>query len=253
MAVSTSTFFAWTAGAGYPYDKWDVVWGAGLSVTDSRYFYSLIGNNQSQRPLATFSYTPISCVREGNVNRMSFTQTGTVYFQPGSIVEIANIEPDGTTCYSGVVLAAGAGYVDYINPGLDVTNTITAGSLQAPMHPYWTTGFAWIPGWGPEITHNQLVYNSPLGEGYSQRMNPVINSNNLNWNLVFENRTDKEAVALLNFLEDKGGVIPFRLPFPVAKLYNNPNLKYIGAAASHSAPSYNVNTVTVNVQQVFDL
>lgn len=249
MAVTTYSFPYWQAN--YPYTKWDVAWG--VNASDSRYFYCLVENAYNISPLGYFSYTATQAVRTDNVNRMYFTQTGTTYFQQGSIVEIQNIGPDPTTCYSGVVLAAGPGYVDYLNPGLNVTNGVLAGTVRAPLHPYWTTGFFWIPSYNTEITQNQAVYKAQLGEGYSQRMNASINSNSLTWNMTFENRTDKEVTSLLTFLQDKGGVIPTQLAFPVGNLYNNPNLKYIFGPAQQSMSAYNINTVTVAAQQVFDI
>lgn len=251
MAVTTYTFPAWQLN--YTFSKWDVVQGAGLSATDSRFFYSTIDGNLNQRPLATFIYTPTQTTRSDNVMRLSFTQTGAIAFQPGSIVTIANIAPDSSANYTGVILKAGSGYVDYLNAGLNTTNAVSAGTLRTITHPYWTTGFMWVPSYSTDITHNQMVYSSQLGEGYSQRMNAAINSNSLAWGLVFENRTDKEATSLLNFLEDKCGVTPITLPFPVGLLYMNPNLKYSNGPAKLVQQSYNVNTVNVAVSQIFDL
>lgn len=249
MAVTTYSFTYWHSN--YSYSKWDVAWGA--TSTDSRYFYSLVDNNINTGPLATFSYTPTSAERNNNINRIYFTQTGTTYFTQGSIVEIANIGPDTSTCYSGVILGGGPGYVDYLNPGLSVSNGVLAGTVRAPIHPYWTTGFAWVPSWTTDITQNQMVYRSALGDGYSQRMNPVINSNSLNWGLVFENRTDKETTALLTFLQDKGGVIPFNLAFPVGNIFNTPSLKFIAGPPKQNLSAYNINSVVVEAQQVFDI
>lgn len=249
MAVTTYNFAPWNTD--YAYTKWDVVYG--VNASDSRYFYSLTDNNNNNRPLAFFSYTPTSSTRTDNVNRLYFTQTGTAYFNQGSIVEIANITPDSSICYTGVVLAGGPGYVDYLNPGLNVTNSIIGGTIRAPIHPNWTTGWFWIPSYGSDVTQGQLVYRTPLGEGYSQRMNPVINSNSLAWNMTFENRTDKETSSMLNFLQDKGGVIPTPMPFPVGNLYNNPNLRYIFGPPRQGLSAYNINSTTVTAQQVFDI
>lgn len=249
MAQVTYSFPDWQAN--YPYTKWDVVQGA--TPTDSRFFFSLVDNNTNTGPLAYFSYTPTSSSRDGNVNRLYFTQTGTTYFQPGSVVQIMDIAPDSTTTYSGVCLAAGPGYVDYLNPGLSVSNGIVAGSVVAPIHPYWTTGFAWLPSWTAEVNHNQLVLQANMGEGYSQRQNPCINSNSLRWTMSFDSRTDKEATALLVFLQDKGGVGFFNMPFPIGSLYNVPTLKYIAGPARHRLDSYGLNTVSFETSQVFDL
>ena len=249
MATTTYSFYNWVSN--YGYTKWDVV--QGVASNDSRYYYSLIDNNLGFRPAAFFAFTPTSSTRTDDINRMYFTQTGTVNFQPGSIIEVYNISPDSSTNYSGVCIAAGPGYVDYLNPGLSVSNAVSAGTIRAPIHPYWTTGFAWIPGWTTSVTHNQSVTTANLGEGYSQRQSFAINVNNLRWNMAFTERTDKEARALLNFLQEKGGVGNFKIPFPVGLLYNNPNIKFINGPASHTMNSFGLNDVTVEVQQVFDI
>ncbi len=247
MATTTYSFFGWNAN--YTYTKWDVVYGDG----DTLFYYSTKGDNLAAKPHALFTYSATQTARTDDVMRVSFTQTGTTYFQPGSIVEIYNVAPDASSNYSGVCLGAGAGYVDILNPGLSTTNAATAGTVRAPIHPYWTTGFYWVPAFSTSVDHNQAVINTQLGEGYSQRMNPCINSNSLNWNLMFENRTDKEARSLLTFVQNMGGVAAVQMPFPVGLLYNVPTLKYILGPAKHSLDSYGLNSVNLPARQVFDL
>ncbi len=249
MAVPLNDYSNWNDS--YVYNKWDVIYGA--SAGDTRYFYSTIDSNLNADPAATFSYTPTQTSRTDNVMRTSFTQTGTAYFQPGSVVVVKNIEPDGSANYTGVVLAGGAGYVDYLNPGLTTSNAVTAGTVSAPIHPYWTTGWYWIPGWSSQVDHRQSVINTQLGEGYSQRMSPTINSNSLNWKLNFAERTDREIAAMLNFIQNYGGVTPFNMPFPVGILYNTPNLKFIASNPQHTLTSFGLNSVSVDIQQVFDI
>lgn len=249
MAIPTYTFFAWNNA--YSYDKWDVVYGSTLRPT--QYFYSTIGSNLAASPDAPFVYTPTATTRNGNVMRVTFTQTGSTFFQQGSIVAVADISPDSSANFTGVALAGGSGYVDYLNAGLDTTNGVLGGTVTAPIHPYWTTGFYWIPSWQTEVTHDSQVINTQLGEGYSQRMNPVINSNSLNWNMTFAERSDKETMALLTFLQVAGGATSFDVDMPVGRLYNMPGLKYINQPARHSLSSYGLNNITVPLTQVFDV
>jgi phage-related protein len=253
MAVTTFSFF--TYNNAYSYDKWDVLYGAGSAYTTA-YFYSTVAANLNAHPLERFYYVPTQTTRlSDEVMRVSFTQTGTATFRQGSMVLISGVVPDGSANYTGVALGGGAGYVDFLCAGLTTTNGVTAGrgGVVAPLHPNWTTGFWWIPGYTTDLTSKQLVVNTPLGDGYSQRFNPVINSNSLAWGLVFDNRTDKEARSLLNFLQDKGGATPFVMPFPVGKLTNRSDLKYIAGEPQLSLSAFGLNSVTVPVQQVFDL
>lgn len=245
MPNVTNTFFDWNAS--YAYTKWDV------AIESDRYFFSLIDNNFNYSPTTTSTYTPTLATRNNNVLRLNFTQVGTEYFQQGSIIELKNCSPDPSINYSGVILAGGPGYVDFLNPGLNVSNGVSAGTLTAPIHPYWTTGFAWIPSWTTTIDGNQNVMSASMGENYSQRYTSAINSNSIQWSLVFNERTDKETAALMTFLQDKGGVGHFKLPFPVGLIYNNPNLKYINGAPKVSLNSFGLNSVSCGISQVFDL
>lgn len=251
MAITTYSFFAYNGS--YTYDKWDVLQGAG-GANDTRYFYSTVGGNVGNYPLSRFIYDATSTSRSSDeVMRVSFTQTGTAYFRQGSMVTVQGVVPDSSANYTGVALGGGDGYVDILCAGLTAANAVTAGQVIAPIHPNWTTGWAWIPGYSTKVNAKQAVIQSPMGDGYTQRMNTAINSNVLAWNLVFENRTDKEERAIANFLQDKCGVIPFVLGFPVGKLYNRNDLRYVGGEPEHSLDSYGINTLTVPVMQVFDI
>lgn len=247
-AIPTYTFFGWTTN--YTYAKWDVV--IGSTVRPTQYFYSTVGSNLNANPDAQFVYSPTLATRTDNVMRLNFTQTGTTYFQQGSVVVVSGLAPDAAN-YTGLALAGGSGYVDYLDAGLNVSNVVTAGGVRAPIHPYWTTGFYWIPSWSTEVTHNMEVVTAKLGESYSQRFNPVINSNSLSWNLVFAERTDKETMGMLTFLQVQGGATPFVLSFPIGGLYNKVGLKYISQPAHDALQSYGLNGTVVPVTQVFDI
>lgn len=259
MAVTTYSFFNWSGA--YTYAKWDVIFGT--TPTDTRYFYSTTNNNAAANPDSFFSFGAVggTVTRDTNIARVTFTQTGAIQLQPGSIAIVSGIQPDGSACYTGTVLAAGTGstagnaswYIDYLSPGVNQTTTILAGRVFAPIHPYWTTGFAWVPSYGTDITHGQNVIRTPLGEGYSSRFNPVINSNSLSINLHFDERTDAEVTAMLNFLQNFGGANPFVINFPVGGLLNKPGLKYISGPAQEGLSSYGLNNITLPVSQVFDI
>lgn len=248
-AIPINQFFGWNGGVAY--SRWDVAFGA--TVGDTRYFYSTIDSNFGNYPNAQFVFSPISSSRQDNVTRVLFNQTGAIYFQQGSVVVVSGVAPDSSVNYTGLALAGGQGFVDILNPGLNTSNAITAGGVTAPIHPYWSTGMMWIPGYVSQVTQNTQVINTQLGEGYSQRMNPVINSNSLSWDLTFSERTDKETMGLLNFLQVAGGATPFVMPFPVGNLYNNPYVKYIASAPKHQITSLGLNTTTFTATQVFDI
>jgi phage-related protein len=250
MAITTYTFNVYNGS--YSYDKWDVIQGA--TAGDARFFYSTVGANAGNYPLSRFIYTATQTTRMSDeVMRVSFTQTGTATFRQGSMVEVRNISPDSSANYTGTALGGGNGYVDFLCAGLTSTNAVSAGQVIAPIHPNWTTGFGWVPGYSTTVANKQLVIRSDLGDGYSQRMNTAINSNALGWSLIFDNRPNKETRAIANFLQDKCGVVPFVINFPIGNLFNANTLKYVNGEPKITVDSYGINTLTVDVQQVFDL
>lgn len=257
MAVTTYSFFNWNSV--YSYSRWDVIYGT--TAADTRYFYSTKDGNAAANPDSFFSYSAVggTGTRDTNVMRLTFTQTGMLHFQPGSIVIVSGVNGNNVN-YTGTILAAGTGaapnsswYIDYLNPGRNEAIENTQGRVFAPIHPYWGTGFAWIPSFATDISHDQQIVRTQLGDGYSSRFNPVINSNSLSWNLQFEERTDKETIALLNFLQNFGGANPFVINFPIGGLYNKPGVKYISGPVKHQLASHGLNNISVPVTQVFDI
>ena len=249
MAVTTYSFF--TYNSNYSYDQYDVI--QGTTASDTRFFYSTVGSNVGNYPLSRFIYSATSTTRTSEeVMRISFTQTGTSYFRQGSMVTIQGAVPDSTANYTGVALAGGSGYVDILSAGLTATNVATNGQVIAPIHPNWTTGFFFVPGFSTTVDNKQLVIQTQLGDGYRQAQNPVINSNSLNWNLVYENIPNKQTRAIANFLQDKCGVIPFVIDFPVGTLFNKAGLKYVAGEPKIAMISHGNNTLSVPVIQVFN-
>lgn len=249
MAITTYSFF--TYNSNYSYDQYDVI--QGTTASDTRFFYSTVAANVGAYPLSYFSYAATSTTRTSDeVMRVSFTQTGTAYFRQGSMVTIQGVVPDSTANYTGVALAGGAGYVDILSAGLTSTNVATNGQVIAPIHPNWTTGFCFVPGFSTTVDNKQTVISTQLGDNYSQRMNTAVNSNSLAWNLVFENIPNKQTRAISNFLQDKCGVIPFVIDFPVGTLFNRAGLKYVAGEPKTAMVSHGNNTLSVPIRQVFD-
>lgn len=252
MATTTYAFFAYNNA--YTYDKWDVIQGGGASVTDSRFFYSTKASNLGNYPLSRFTYTATNTQRlSTEVMRVSFTQTGTAFFTQGSMVTVGGVTPDGTANYTGTALGGGSGYVDFLCPGLTTSNAALGGTVVAPIHPAFTTGFWWIPSPGSKIANQQIVIESKLGEGYTQKYNPAINFNSLGWTLVYEERTDKEIRSLANFCQDMGGVVPIPINFPVGKLSNRNDLRYTLGEVQEDLTSFGLNAASVQIQQVFNI
>ena len=67
----------------------------------------------------------------------------------------------------------------------------------------WTQDFIWRPSYNSQASYKAENESLKLGEGYDYVNNLAINSLPLELNLKFNNRTDKEAKAIIHFLQEK--------------------------------------------------
>lgn len=68
---------------------------------------------------------------------------------------------------------------------------------------YWTQDFEWRPSYGSKSNFVATNENLDLGEGSDYVNNLAINSLPLEIDVSFNNRTDKEAKAIMHFLQEK--------------------------------------------------
>ena len=68
---------------------------------------------------------------------------------------------------------------------------------------YWTQDFVWRPAYNSKADFVAINEKLQLGEGSDYVTNLAINSLPMQLNLQFDNRTDKEARAIVHFLEEK--------------------------------------------------
>ena len=74
---------------------------------------------------------------------------------------------------------------------------------------YWTRDFFWKASIGLNISQSVRVSDLTFGNGYHQIHRDGINESLLKFDLEFNNRSDEEAYAILHFLEQHCGYIPF--------------------------------------------
>ena len=79
---------------------------------------------------------------------------------------------------------------------------------------YWTRDFFWKPSLGLSVNQKPRLNQIALGAGYTQIFNDGINESLLMLDLSFNNRTDSEARAILHFLEQHYGCMPFNFTPP---------------------------------------
>ena len=80
--------------------------------------------------------------------------------------------------------------------------------------------FLWKPSYNLSATHAPRVKSIKFGDGYEQRFKDGINNSLLDLKLTFDGRDEREAAAILHFLEARNGVdfFFFRTPSPYNSL-----------------------------------
>ena len=68
---------------------------------------------------------------------------------------------------------------------------------------YWTQDFAWRPAYNSKATFAAINDKLKMGEGSDYVTNLAINSLPMQLTLAFDNKTDKEARAIVHFLQEK--------------------------------------------------
>ncbi len=207
-----------------------------------------------QAPSGLYNFAITAYRRENDVTTLTFNQTGNVAnFQPGSLIRVTGVGANTSVNYTGMIIDGGSGTLKFINPGWDQTDLgITTGAINCN-NPAWTTGFYFIPTYSTKIDIANKPYVAKLGEGYEQRMSAGLNTYEKTYNMVFQQRSDKEARALINFVEDTAGVRAFQTVIPVAAFENQPLQKYVADSIGVTPDSYGLNTIQATVRRVFDL
>ena len=67
---------------------------------------------------------------------------------------------------------------------------------------YWTQDFLWRPAYSSKATFAAINDKLKMGEGSDYVANLAINSLPMQLNLVFDNKTDKEARAIVHYLQE---------------------------------------------------
>lgn len=75
--------------------------------------------------------------------------------------------------------------------------------------------FIWIPSYSSEINQEPLIKSLRLGGGFQQTATDGINSDLLTLNLTFAARDLNETTAILHFLHQRKGQIPFVFSPPI--------------------------------------
>lgn len=69
--------------------------------------------------------------------------------------------------------------------------------------------FFWKPSYGLNVSSTPRVLQVQFGDGYAQRVTDGIDINLINISMSFNQRDEKEAAAILHFLDVRKGTEPF--------------------------------------------
>lgn len=111
---------------------------------------------------------------------------------------------------------------------------------------HWTREFFWKPSIGLNVSQKPRMTDISMGAGYGQIYRDGINESLLVLDLQFNNRTDEEARAILHFLEQHYGCIPFDFspPAPYEKKKN-----FVCQEWSHTYNYKNNHSISAKFEQ----
>jgi len=242
-----NTFFPYSSSVNYK--KFDVI--RGTSISDAYYLYAT-QDSLNQNPNYVFSYNVTSYVTDDNKTTVNFTKTGSgPNFVAGSLVRVNGTLSNGAD-FTGMVINGGNSFIQFINEN-QYGNGGAGGVVTCSINPCWTSGFMFIPSYSSSQEIKIIKNEAKFGDGYSQRQRDGLNTVNYNWKLNFDNRSDRETRAISTFIENKAGVDWFSLLIPINNLTNNTDNRYIANSAQITTNSYNLNSISIDIQQVFDV
>ena len=115
-----------------------------------------------------------------------------------------------------------------------------------------TVGVDVSPSYAPQLDINNNVINVQLGDGYQQRLQKGINATRRTFTLPFNNRTDADVNAILNFLASStggnNGVKSFNWTPPFGATG-----KWICQDPQVTVNSFNLNDLQLTFKEVFEV
>jgi phage-related protein len=236
------SFPSWINSANYK--QFDVVDG----VAKEAYYYAT-QDNTNQNPLNNWSLNVSSVQTSNGTTRVTATSTINPPLARGSYVLVNGL---GALNYTGVVTDGGPNFIEYPASYPDSSSTPVGATISSNLNPAWSSGFCFIPSYSTNLSTETQMIKTQFEGGYSQRMRKGLNSNVETRTLVFEERTDREAIAILNCVEAAGGVDPLKVVLGASAIGGKTNNRYSITEPKVQPKAKNINTITVTATQVFD-
>lgn len=255
--ANTVNDFSFVGGynANLSYQKHDVVYG--VTATDYNFYYltqdySPAGGGTLGSPWARLSYPVTAWERTDDLATVYFAKTGSqADFTAGSTFSITGSVQTSLN-FTGMCIDGGSNFVKFINPGWNqVYTALTTSAVFTTLNPAFSTGFFWVPSNTTSVDFTTKRDFAQFGDGYTQQGRLGINSIGSVINMTFENRSYREAKAILNYVQVAGGTRPVTINLPVNVLFNNPSTKYLLTDPRVALQSYNLNNITVIATRVY--
>lgn len=146
-----------------------------------------------------------------------------------------------------IVLGSDSRYYYSVIDSNIANNPITPANLGVSWDGYILLNGNLVPDFWWKSSYNARIDNKPrirynqFGNGYQQRIPDGLNTNLVEFNLVFENRTELETVSILHFLRQRNGQEGFvyNIPTIYSKSSDNLTTKFICPDWTSSYVSYN--------------
>lgn len=112
---------------------------------------------------------------------------------------------------------------------------------------HWTREFYWKPSLGLNINENIQLQKISAQNGYYQIYNTEINESLIKLSLKFEGRSDREAYAILHFLEQRLGFMPFQFTPPAPYNFKK---TFVCQTWKHEYVFKNSHTITAEFEEL---
>ena len=137
-------------------------------------------------------------------------------------------------------------------------NPITTTNLQVDWDGYillngnLVPNFWWKPSYNARIINKPTIKKIKFGNGYEQRIIDGVNEKLKEISLVFENRSEKETVSILHFLDQRNAQESFiyNIPTIYFKSTNSLSSRFVCPEWSSSYISYNNYSIEVKLEEV---
>ena len=110
--------------------------------------------------------------------------------------------------------------------------------------------FFWKPSYSSTVDFAPRITRIKFGNGYEQRIPDGFNTNLININLTFDQRTEKEAISILHFLTIMNGQTAFIYNVPEVLSKNSFNTKFICPNWNTTYNFYQNYTISATFEEV---